>query len=178
MKELLAAKLKYLVVADRFTADVPAAKKLFAEWPTPIYVMGDAGKEIVFPGASIDKEFTSAAPDSPFIPAYQAYKPMPYDTPAPAMAASLYAARPQEGYFKVQAPGTITIADDGRANFTPSDKGVHRYLTVDPEKKDKVVQTLVELASAKPVLPQRFRPPDAVDKKANDKKPDAPEKKP
>jgi hypothetical protein len=55
--------------------------------------------------------------------------------------------------------------------------GKHKVLSVDPEKKDKVVQTLVELASAKPVVQQRFRPPAADDKKAEKAAP-PPDKKP
>jgi hypothetical protein len=181
MKDLIAAKIKYLVVADRFDADVPAARKTFAEWPTPIYVMGrdQANTVILFPGASIDGEFTAANPDSPFIAAYKAYQPMPYDTPASAMLAALYAARPADDAFKVLTPGTIVVGDDGHTVFTPSEKGRHRYVLPDPDKKDKMVKALVELASAKPVVQQRFRPPVADDKKADvpaEKKPA--EKKP
>ncbi len=166
MKELIAAKTNYLVAACNVEADVVAARKVFAEWPTPIYsVSAEVGAAIPFPGASIDKDFVTVNPDHPLIAAYRAYKPMPYDTPAPAMVATLYAARPKEGYFKVSDPGTIAIRSDGHAAFTPSPQGTHYCLTADPEKRDKVVQTWVELASAKPVLPQRFRPPAAVDKK-------------
>jgi hypothetical protein len=147
---------------------------VLAEWPTPIYwVSPEVGDAISFPGASIDKEFVAANPDNPLIAAYKAYKPMPYDTPAPALVATLYAARPKEGYFKVSDPGILTAGNDGRVAFAASAQGKHYGLAVDPEKKDKVIQTWVELASAKPVLPQRFRPPVAV----NDKKPDAVEKK-
>jgi hypothetical protein len=176
-KDLIAAKLKYLVVADRFTSDIPAAKKLFAEWPTPIYMVGaEVGAAISFPGASIDKEFTTANPESPFIPAYKAYGQMPYDTPASGMVAALYAGRPQENYLKASEAGTIRVQDNGKTSFAAG-PGKHKVLSVDPEKKDKVVQTLVELASAKPAVQQRFRPPAADDKKADkaavpaDKKP-------
>jgi hypothetical protein len=61
--------------------------------------------------------------------------------------------------------------------FTASAQGTHYSLTLNPEKQEKVVQTFVELASAKPVLPQRFRPPvadDKKDEKKDDKKPDPP----
>ena len=42
-----------------------------------------------------------------------------------------------------------------------------KALRVDPAQKDKIVETFVELASAKPVAPpQRFRPPSkAAEKK-------------
>jgi hypothetical protein len=165
-KELIATKTNYLVAACNIEADVASAQKVFAQWPTPIYWVDAA---IPFPGASIEKEFVAANPDNPMIAAYRAWKPIPSDAPAPAMVATLYAARPKEGYFKVSDPGTIAIQNDGHSAFTPSPQGKHYRLTADPEKRDKVVQTWVELASAKPVLPQRFRPPAADDKK-DDKK--------
>jgi len=174
MKELIAAKTNYLVGAFNVEADVAAAKKVFAEWPTPIYSVGaDVIASIQFPGASIDKEFVAANPDNPMVAAYKAFHPMPYDAPAPALAATLYAARPKEGYFKVSDPGTFTVGSDGRVAFAASAQGKHFSLNVDPEKKDKVIQTWVELASARPVLPQRFRPPVDADGKKIDKKADA-----
>jgi hypothetical protein len=180
VKELILAKTNYLVAACNIKADIPAAKKVFAEWPTPVYLVSDdLANAIQFPGASIDKEFTAANPDSPFIPAYKSWQPMPYDTPAPAMAATLYAARPKEGYFKLSDPGTIAVSDDGRVAFVSMAKGKHQMLLPDPEKKEKVIGALVELTAAKPIFPQRFRPPAADDKKADDKKPDpAAEKQP
>lgn len=164
MKELIVAKTNFLVAACNVQADVAAAKKVFAEWPTPIYLVSAA---IPFPTASLEKEFVAVNPDNPLIAAYRASKPP--DAPAPAMTATLYAARPKEGYFKVSDPGKIVIDKDGRATFTLSSEGTHYHLTEDPEKRDKIIQTWVELASAKPVLPQR-RPP-AEDKK-EEKKPD------
>ncbi len=175
MKELIEAKTNYLVAACNVEADVAAARKVFAEWPNPIYsVSPEVGAAIPFPGASIDKEFMSINPGNPLIAAYRAYQPALADTPAPAMVATLYAARPKEGYFKISDPGAITIRDDRRMIFTASAQGKHYTLTVDPEKRDKVIQAWVELASAKPVLPQRFRPPVAADDKATEKKPDTP----
>jgi hypothetical protein len=169
MKELIAEKTNYLVAACNFQADIAAARKVFAEWPTPIYsVSAELGAAIPFPGASIDKDFAAANPDNPLIAAYRAYQRAPSDAPAPAMVAVLYAARPKEGYFNLSDSGTIAIRDDGRAVFTASAQGKHFNLTVNPEKRNQVIQTWVELASAKPVLPQRFRPPAADDK--NDKK--------
>ncbi|HKD07847.1 MAG TPA: hypothetical protein VKB79_18255 [Bryobacteraceae bacterium] len=178
MKELIAAKAKYLVAAlpsSCVRADVAAARKLFAEWPTRIIVAADdVGEAAPFPGASIDKEFAGINPDNPFGDAYKAYKPMPYDAPSAALAAALYAGRPKEEYFKVSEPGAATVRDDGTIAFAPAAQGKHQTLSVDPAQKDKIVQAYVELCSAKPVLPQRFRPPVAADGKAPDAKtPDA-----
>jgi len=171
IKELIAAKIKYLVVAAgafpdgpaeaHIKADIPAARKLFAEWPSPIVASGsEVGAALEFPGASIDKEFAAATPDNPVADAYRAYRPMPYDAPSWDMAAVLYAARPKNGYFKLSGPGTIAVRDDGRTSFIASDKGRHQYLVADPEQKEKILAAYVELASAKPV--PRRRPSDAA----------------
>lgn len=172
VKPLIAAKVKRLVIAGgafsdgpaeaHIKADIPAAREVFAEWPTPIVAAGfEVGAALEFPGASIDKQFAQAVPDNPVADAYRAYKPMPYDAPSWAIAAALYAARPQEGYFKVSDPGTIRVDDQGRTSFTADEKGNHRYLIVDPAQKEKVLSAYVELASAKPEVRRRFQPPVA-----------------
>jgi hypothetical protein len=169
IRELIIAKTNYLVAACNVEADRAAARKVFAEWPTPIYEVGPA---IPFPVASMEKEFVAVNPENPMIAAYRSWKPQLSDAPAPAAAATLHAARPKEGYFKVSEPGTIAVQSEGPAAFTPSPQGTHYRLTMDPEKQDKVIQAWVELASAKPVLPQRFRPP--ADEKKDEKKPAVP----
>jgi hypothetical protein len=167
VKELIARKARFLSMAggaypdgqsQSIKADIAAAKKLFAEWPTPIVAAGEEiGASLLFPASSIENDF-AWAPAHPVVDAYRAYKPMPYDATTPAMAALLYAVRPQENYFKLSEPGTISALDDGRAKFTPSPEGRHRYLILDPEQKERVIKTYTELASAKPVPRQpRFR---------------------
>ncbi len=185
MKDLISAKIKYLVVsagsfADnavdaRIKADIPAAKKVFAEWPTPIVLCGqEIGLNLPFPGACIDKEFAEAVHDNPVADAYRAYQTMPYDAPSRDLAAALYAGRPQENYFKLSDTGTISVDNSGRTSFGASAKGKDRYLILDPAQKDKIVKTYVELASAKPVPPRRFKPADAVDEPAKDKPKETP----
>ena len=69
---------------------------------------------------------------------------------------------------------------DGRTTFAASEKGNHQYLIVDPAQRDKIMLAYIDLASAKPVAQQRFRPPDAKqdDKPPADKTaPPAPPKK-
>jgi hypothetical protein len=157
--DLIATKIKYLVVSvseSRMKADLSAAQEVLASWPTPIVFCGaEIGTALPFPGASIDKEFAAEVPDNLVADAYRAYRTMPYDTPSADMAAALYAGRPQEGYFKLSGLGTMAVHDDGRAAFTPSEKGKHQYLIFDPAQKEKVLSAYVELASAKPVAPKR-----------------------
>jgi inosine-uridine nucleoside N-ribohydrolase len=180
ISDLIAAKIKFLVVsagsfpngpADaRIKADIAAAKKVFADWPTPIVACGrEVSADLPFPGASIDKEFAQAVHDNPVADAYRAYQTMPYDAPSADMAAALYAGRPQEGYFKLSNPGAISVHDDGRTSFSASDKGKHKYLIADPAQKEKILKTYVELASAKPVPPRRFKPAAAADAEQQDK---------
>jgi len=158
----IAQKVRTLVVAaDALTmSDIPAARRLFAEWPTAIVVAtSDIGDAVPFPGASIDKDFAWSEAH-PLVAAYRAYRPMPYDAPAVAMAAALYAVRPQENYFRISGPGTVIVADDGRFRLAPAPGGKHRTLIADPAQKDRIQQIYAETASTKPVgRVQRFRPP-------------------
>jgi hypothetical protein len=75
---------------------------------------------------------------------------MPYDAPAPALAAVLYAVHPDEDYFKLSDPGTIGVLDDGRTRFTPSADGKHRYLIGDPAQKERIMSLYTAMVSAPP----------------------------
>lgn len=160
-KELIAKKVRYLsVVAGEFPAsaaeqnvktDIAAMRRIFAEWPTPVYVAGaEVGRALPYPGASIEQDF-AWSPAHPVVDAYRAYGKMPYDAPAADLAAALYAIRPKENFFQLSEPGTVRVLDDGRTQFTAAAGGKHRYLIVDPAQKDRVIRTYVELTSAKPV---------------------------
>ncbi|MBC8165995.1 MAG: nucleoside hydrolase [Bryobacteraceae bacterium] len=174
-KQWIERKVKYLVVAggafpegppeDHVKVDVESAKKIFTDWPGPVYVAGsEVSNGVLFPGASIEKDF-AYAPSHPVADAYRANKPGPYDAPTGDMSAVLYAVRPQEGYFKLSDPGTITVLDDGRTKFTAGADGRHRYLIADPAQKERIVKAYTEVASAKPVPRQRLRPPQVDVKK-------------
>lgn len=169
IKPLIAAKVRYLVAAignyangaadPQILADLPAAKKLFAEWPGEIVAVGsEMAGAVTFPGASLEKDFAWSE-NHPVADAYRAAHPMPYDAPGTSLAAALYCARPKEGFFKLSDPGTISIADDGRTRLTPAGAGKHRYLIADPAQKEKIQQIFAEVVSAKPVpRAPRFRP--------------------
>ena len=131
-------------------ADVASARRLFAEWPTPIVAVGsEVGEALPYPAASIEKDF-GWAPNHPLVDAYRALKPMPYDAPAPALAAVLQAVHPEEGFFKLSEPGTISVLDDGRTRFAPSPEGKHQYLIADPAQKERIISLYTALVSAVP----------------------------
>jgi inosine-uridine nucleoside N-ribohydrolase len=169
-KELIARKVKLLTFAGgsypegqpdwNVKSDTAAAKRLFAEWPTPIVAAGrEIGDKVLFPAAAVEKDF-AWSPAHPVVDAYRAFHAMPYDAPTCALSAVLYASRPQEGYFKLSDPGVISVQDDGRTKFSPSANGKHRYLILDPAQQEHLVTTYTEVASAKPVpKPQRIPPP-------------------
>jgi inosine-uridine nucleoside N-ribohydrolase len=181
-KDLIARKVKFAVFnggaypdgpADfNVQTDIAAAKKLFAEWPTPILAAGnEIGDALPFPASSIEKDF-AWTPNHPVVDAYRAYKSMPYDAPGWAMSAVLYAIRPQEGYFKLSDPGTISVLDDGRCRFRATAAGKHRYLILDPAQKQRIIGVYTEIASAKPVE-RKLRFPGQQEKK-DEAKPPAP----
>jgi hypothetical protein len=153
-------KVKQLVVAvgafptgpadPSVKGDLAAARTLFAEWPTPIVAVGtEVGDALPYPGVSIDRDF-GWSPAHPVADAYRVFKPMPYNAPATALAAALYAVHPDDGYFKLSDPGTISVTDDGRTQFTPGANGKHRYVIVDPEQKDRITKLYSDMVSATP----------------------------
>jgi len=149
-------------VDPRVKADVASARKLFAEWPTPIVAVGqELSNALPYPGATVEANF-SWAPHHPVAEAYKAWKPMPYNAPSQALAAALYAAGVASGskdeFFELSEPGTIQISDDGRTKSTPSAQGKHRYLIAKPAMKEAIVKAYTTLASAKPAPPPQRGP--------------------
>jgi hypothetical protein len=157
----VATKVKHLVLAigafgpgaaaeASVKSDIASARKLFAEWPTPIIVAGaEIGAALPYPAASIEKDF-GWAPVHPVVDAYRIAGTMPYDAPAPALAAVTYAVHDTDGYFTLSEPGTISVTDDGRTTFTAGAGGKHRYLIADPAQKDRVTKLYTAMVSATP----------------------------
>ena len=130
--------------------DIPAAQKLFAEWPTDIVVSGfEIGEAILYPARSIEEDYRYAA-NHPIADAYRAYKQMPYDRPTWDLTAALYAVRPDRDYFSLSEPGTVRVAKDGRTRLEPAPGGRHRYLTVSEVQKARTLEALIQLASQPP----------------------------
>jgi hypothetical protein len=154
-KEIYKERVKMLVVVDSgATQDVPALRRVLAEFPAPIVYCGkDVGDALPYPGASIAKDFAWAEGHHPVCDAYTAYKPMPYDAPSYDLAAALYAVHPESGLFALSEPGALAIAPGG---------GKVRSMLVETRRKDKIIETYVELASAKPLPPAVRRPKPAV----------------
>lgn len=129
--------------------DLPAARKVFADWPTEVVVSGyEIGKAILYPAQSIEADF-NYVPHHPLPEAYRLYRKMPYDRETWDLTSILYAVRPDRGYFSLSPAGTVTVDEEQVTQFAPGE-GKHRYLTVDAEQIVRVKEALIQLASQPP----------------------------
>ena len=130
--------------------DIPAAQKLFRDWPGPIVTSAfDIGLSIAYPANNIEADFRYAE-HNPLTDAYRAYKPMPYDEPLWDPTAVLYAVRPNDGYFTTSQPGTISVDEKGKTSFSASPDGKQRYLIVNDTQRARVREAISILASQPP----------------------------
>jgi inosine-uridine nucleoside N-ribohydrolase len=133
--------------------DIPSAKKLFADWPTPIVTSGyEVGDKVLYPATSILKDY-GYVQDHPLVEAYREYMKMPYDRPMWDPTAALYAVHPSS--FSLSPRGTITVDDTGRTHFAANPQGQHQYLTATAEQASAALRAIIELASRPP---DRLRP--------------------
>jgi inosine-uridine nucleoside N-ribohydrolase len=157
--QLVKRKVRLLVaMAGRFAdsqteynivTDIPAAQKLFAEWPTPIVVSPfELGASATYPAARLGTDFRYL-PDHPLVQAYRAYQPMPYDEPLWDPTAALYAVRPDAGYFELSPEGRVIVAGSGITTFSPG-AGHSRLLSATPEQRARIVEAIAGLASQPP----------------------------
>jgi len=163
-KEIFKERVKMLVVVDSGAPqDVKAMRRVLAEFPAPMVFCGkDVGDALPYPGASIAKDFVWAEGHHPLVDAYASYQPMPYDAPSYDMAGAFYAVHPESGLFSLSEAGSLVVDDGGRFKFTAGGGGKVRSLMVDTARKSKIIETYIEIASAKPVPPAVRRPKPAV----------------
>ncbi|MBI5759726.1 MAG: nucleoside hydrolase [Planctomycetales bacterium] len=133
--------------------DIDAARKVFADWPTPVVTSGfEIGVAIKYPATSIERDFRYVK-HHPLREAYELYQKMPYDRETWDLTAVLFAVRPDRNYFGLSSTGTITVDDKQITQFAASATGRHRYLTVNAEQIARVREALVQLASQPPMKP-------------------------
>ena len=169
VKELYKERVKMLVVVDSGEPqDVPAMRKVLAEFPAPIIFCGrEIGEALQFPGSSIAENF-SWTKAHPIVDAYHAFQSGVYDFPSYDLAAALYAVHPEKNFFPVSDTGNLAVTGDGSFKFSRGAGNV-RLLAFDPARKKDILQTFVEVASAKPVVPTLRTRSSASTAKASDK---------
>jgi inosine-uridine nucleoside N-ribohydrolase len=130
--------------------DIPSAKQIATDWPTPIVWSGfEIGIAVPYPHKSIEQDFRYVE-HHPLAEAYIAYNPPPHDRPTWDLTSVLYAVRPDRGYFDRSPKGKVTVADDGLTTFDEDDGGPHQYLRLTDPQKIRVTETLVGLSSQPP----------------------------
>ncbi len=132
------------------TQDLPAAKKLAKDWPTPIIWSGfEIGIAVPFPAASIERDF-AYAPHHPAAEAYYLYNPPPHERPTWDLTSALYAVLPDRNYFTLSPPGQVSIEADGFTRFTPDPQGRDHFLLLNETQAARVKEALVQLSSQPP----------------------------
>ena len=134
--------LEYNVVID-----VPAAKKVAAEWPTPIVWSGfEIGLAMPYPAVSIERDYRWVA-RHPLADSYIAHEPPPHARPTWDLTSVLAVVRPDRGSFGLSAPGRVVVEDDGGTRFEPDPAGTHRHLTADAMQAARCVELFASLCS-------------------------------
>lgn len=164
-RELAARKVKLLsVMAGAFQPeqqqkhflefnvikDIAAARKVAANWPTPVVWSGfEIGAALPYPAESVEHDFGYVA-HHPAAEAFRLYLPPRTDRPSWDLTAALYAVRPERGYFDLSPPGKVTVDFDGFTHFAGAVNGRDRFLILKPGQKPRVEEALRELASQPP----------------------------
>jgi len=159
-KELVAKKVKLLcTMAGCFNnpelheynivKDIPAAKKVFTEWPTPLVTSPfEVGIAINYPAISIENDF-KWAPVHPMVEAYKCYQEMPYDRPTWDLTSVLYSVE-GPSYFNISPAGMVDVTDQGSTTFTANENGNRYYLMVDSVQAENIKQHFIQLITRQP----------------------------
>lgn len=166
-RDLVAQKVKLLsVMAGAFQTvqwntrhleynvalDVPAARKLAKEWPTPVVWSGfEIGLAAAYPHVVIERDLDYLA-HHPLREAYCLYEPPPHDRPTWDPTAVLYAVLPDRGYFELSPPGEVVVENDAATIFRPArdGKGRQRFLVMSPAQAARVREAIVQLSVEPP----------------------------
>ena len=130
--------------------DIPAARKLASNWPTPIIWSGfEIGLAVRYPAISIERDFRYVA-RHPLPESYQLYLPTPHERPTWDLTSVLWAVRPDHNYFGMSQPGQVTVKENGETTFRPDPNGRDRFLTLKPEQIAGTREVLAALTSEPP----------------------------
>ena len=130
--------------------DIPAAKKLSEQWPTPMVWSGfEIGIAVPFPAKAAETDFNYVT-HHPLKEALYLYSPPPQERPTWDLTAVLYAVNPDRGYFELSEPGAVVVEPDGFTSFAAKPDGTQRYLKMNAVQAARVREALVQLSSQPP----------------------------
>jgi inosine-uridine nucleoside N-ribohydrolase len=132
--------------------DIPSAKRIAGEWPTPVVWSGyEIGIAAAYPWRAIVEDFNYVEPHL-IKDSYISYVPrQPHDRPTWDLTAALYAIRPHHGYFEVSPGGHVHVDDEGRTDFRENGDGNDRYLLMNAIQTEKVREAFMQLCAEPPV---------------------------
>ena len=127
--------------------DLASARKLFDEWPTPVVASGfEVGVAILHPAQSMQEDYGYVV-HHPLREAYALYRGLKNDQPTWDLTSTLYAIRPDRGYFHLSEPGKIVVDAEGVTGFQADPQGLHRFLKVSPQQVIRVREAQAMLCS-------------------------------
>jgi len=130
--------------------DIPSARAFFSQCPLPVIFSGEEiGRAVLYPYESIQSDYGWSV-HHPIVQGYRLFREMPHDRPSWDQTAVLQAVRPGEDYFALSAPGELVIDDEGASTLRPCPNGLHRHLILTPERRERVLEAIVELCSQPP----------------------------
>jgi inosine-uridine nucleoside N-ribohydrolase len=162
--ELVAKKVKHIsIMAGAFTdiggdthlefnivQDIPAARRLASDWPTPVIWSGfEVGLAIRYPAASIENDF-AYVDRHPIPESYQAYIPTPHERPTWDLTSVLWAIRPDRNYFELSQAGQVEVKADGETVFQAQPNGLHRFLKITETEVARAREIMAALVSEPP----------------------------
>lgn len=154
-KELVAKKVRTLsIMAGSYgekkraeynvVNDIPAMKKVFAEWPGEIVQNPfEIGKQVMFPGSEVENNLGWEGLN-PVVEGYKLYRPMPYDRPSWDILSVIYILKPE--LFTKSVPGTVTVDDAGYTYFEPSAEGKHIVLSATIDQPQALKEYMVKMS--------------------------------
>ncbi len=147
--DIIATKVKTLVVGGDLSGDVAAANKLFSNWPSPIVAIAPSTAEAVqYPLASLADGFTWM-PEHPLVDVYKAAGGA-VGPATPATLAAFYAVTPDAAYWKLSEPGTLQYSSDGAVRLEPSADGKQRLVEIADGQQQAALDALTALVRAEP----------------------------
>ncbi len=154
-KELVAKKVRTLsIMAGSYgekkraeynvVNDIPAMKKVFAEWPGEIVQNPfEIGKQVMFPGSEVENNLGWEGLN-PVVEGYKLYRPMPYDRPSWDILSVIYILKPE--LFTKSVPGTVTVDDAGYTYFEPNENGKHIVLSATIDQPQALKEYMVKMS--------------------------------
>jgi len=173
-RDIVAAKVRLLVMAagefrggrvdPRIRADVASARKLLAEWPSPLVAVGmEAGSGALSRSDNrngICRIAESSRSGSLSRLAGKTRQSSGWRRSRSTRVGRALCRESNAEYFKLSASGAIEVNEDGRTRFTESSDGKHRFLVVDPAQKTSLTQAFITLVTAKPATGRGAPPPN------------------